>query len=331
MSRLTENNIILIVRKTRLDELVNRFNTEMQARFYLEHLGADFAGYQQEDRIYKQAVQLTQKTLASFGRVQILDRQFLPSFVFGKTDTIVVIGQDGLVANVLKYLDQQPVIGVNPDPERLEGVLLPFCVTDLAQLIPQVFQQKHTIDKITIAQAKLTNGYSLYAVNDFFIGTKSHISARYRLQIGECSETQSSSGVIVSTGLGSTGWLKSILAGAIGISSAFCADHETITQQTYDSRTGKTVNTTRALSETQMPWDADYLYFSVREPWPSKSSAANITFGKITRKQPLQIHSQMPENGVIFSDGIENDFVEFQAGTTATITLADKQGHLVIK
>jgi hypothetical protein len=69
----------------------------------------------------------------------------------------------------------------------------------------------------------------------------------------------------------------------------------------------------------------------VREPWPSKNSAASITFGKITRDQPLQIHSQMPENGVIFSDGIEQDFVEFQAGTMATITLADKQGHLVVK
>lgn len=312
MSSLTENKIILIVRKTRLDELINRFNTQMQARFYLEHLGADFSSYQQEDRIYKQAVQLTQKILNSFGRVQTLDRQFLPNFVFGKTDIVVVIGQDGLVANVLKYLDQQPVIGVNPDPERLEGVLLPFYVTDLQQLIPKIFSQNHLIHKISIAQAQLTNGHTLYGVNDFFIGSKTHVSARYRLQIGKRSETQSSSGVIVSTGLGSTGWLKSILTGAQGITASF---------------SGQVVN----VPEQIMPWDADYLYFSVREPWPSKSSAAEITFGKITRGQPLQIHSQMPENGVIFSDGIEQDFIEFQAGTMATISLADKQGHLVIK
>jgi hypothetical protein len=85
------------------------------------------------------------------------------------------------------------------------------------------------------------------------------------------------------------------------------------------------------IPEQMMAWDADYLYFSVREPWPSKNSAAELTFGKITRDQPLHIHSQMPENGVIFSDGIEQDFVEFQAGTMATIGLADKQGHLVVK
>jgi NAD kinase len=131
MSGLTENKIILIVRKTRLDELINRFNTQAQARFYLEHLGADFSSYQIEDATYKQAVQLTQKILSVFGRVQTLDRQFLPNFVFGKHDLVVVIGQDGLVANVLKYLENQPVVGVNPDPEHLEGVLLPFLVPDL--------------------------------------------------------------------------------------------------------------------------------------------------------------------------------------------------------
>lgn len=325
---LTENKIILIVRKTRLDELINRFNTLSQARFYLEHLGADFSSYQQEDAVYKQAVQVAQKILAHFGRVQMVDRQFLPNFVFGDNDIVVVIGQDGLVANVLKYLDQQPVVGVNPDPENLEGVLLPFYVTDLQALIPRVFSQNHAIDKISIAKAQLTTGHVLYGVNDFFIGAKSHVSARYQLQIGDQRETQSSSGVIVSTGLGSTGWLKSIVAGAMGISSAFYAANE-VQVKSSDKLTGRSIKTAKTLPDTQMAWDAEYLYFSVREPWPSKSSSAEITFGKITREQPLQIYSQMPDNGVIFSDGIEQDFVEFQAGTMATITLADKQGHLV--
>jgi hypothetical protein len=76
-------------------------------------------------------------------------------------------------------------------------------------------------------------------------------------------------------------------------------------------------------------WDADYLYFSVREPWPSKQSSADTTFGRITRKKPLKLISQMPENGVIFSDGIENDFIEFNSGTLALITVAEKKGHLV--
>jgi len=321
MNRATENKIILITRQTRLDELIARFNTESQARFYLESLGADFAIYQQEDRCYKHALIETQKILSYLGRVQRVDRSFLANFMFANSDTVVVLGQDGLVANVLKYLDQQPVIGVNPDPEHLEGVLLPFYVNDLDRIIPALFKQDCEIKSITMAKAQLTTGHVLYSVNDFFIGAKTHTSARYQLEIGDNKEQQSSSGIIVSTGLGSTGWLKSILTGAKGISASMTAK-KTTKQPTQIS------SSPDFLMDT--PWDADYLYFSVREPWPSKNTSAEMTFGKITSTQPLQIYSQMPDNGVIFSDGIEKDFIEFQAGTMATISIANKQGHIVL-
>ena len=81
--------------------------------------------------------------------------------------------------------------------------------------------------------------------------------------------------------------------------------------------------------EYKINWDADYLYFSVREPWPSTISSAEITFGKVTEKAPLILVSQMPENGVIFSDGIEADFLKFNAGTEAKISIARKKGHLI--
>ena len=43
MDRLTENKLVLITRRTRLDDLISRFNTIDQAKFYVEHLGADFS------------------------------------------------------------------------------------------------------------------------------------------------------------------------------------------------------------------------------------------------------------------------------------------------
>ena len=326
MKRATENKIVLITRKTRLDDLIARFNTESQTQFYLEHLGADFSVYLQEDRRYKHAVEETKRLLSELGRVQMLDRSFLANFVFAKNDTIVVLGQDGLVANVLKYLDGQPVVAVNPDPENLEGVLLPFCIDDLTRVIPSVFKQQSLIHRITMAKATLTTGHQLYSVNDFFIGAKTHTSARYTLEIGHRTEQQSSSGIIVSTGLGSTGWFKSVIAGATGISSSI----NNILHPKASRKKNNRQEPECSESSIDIPWDANYLYFSVREPWPSKTSSANITFGKITAEQPLQIYSQMPENGVIFSDGIEKDFVEFQAGTMATISIADKQGHIVL-
>lgn len=311
MDRLTEQKIILIVRRTRLDELVARFNTEAQARFYIEHLGADFSDYKREDEQYKASVGEAQQVLARLGRLQTVDRAYIPNFIFGQADTIVVLGQDGLVANTLKYLNHQPVVGVNPDPARWDGVLLPFVVGDLSKVVPEALASRRPISHVTMARAELDNGQDLYAVNDFFIGAKSHISARYTIQAGRRCEQHSSSGIIVSTGLGSTGWFKSLMAGAAAIASAV---------------SGRDL---RVQVSENFAWDADYLYFTVREPFPSKTSQASLVIGRITRDQPLVLVSQMAEAGVIFSDGIESDFLEFNAGTHAIIAPAEKKGHLV--
>lgn len=311
IERRTENKIVLIVRKTRIDDLIARFNTQDQARFYVEHLGADFSDYQSEDLTYKSAVRDAENILSHHGRVQVVDRAFVPNFIFGPKDTVVALGQDGLVANVLKYLDGQLLVGVNPDPSRWEGVLLPFTLADLDLVIPEVFAEKRPVSEVRKVQAKLNTGETLFGVNDLFIGPRTHTSARYSIRIGDRTENHSSSGIIVSTGLGSTGWFRSICAGAVGVASALTGDSLQMNEQ-------KT-----------FPWDADYLYFSVREPWPSKTSAAEITFGKVTSGTPLILVSQMPENGVIFSDGIESDFLQFNSGTEAIISVAEKKGHLV--
>lgn len=314
MDRITENKIILIVRRTRLDELIARFNTADQARFYIEHLGADFSDYVAEDRIYKKAVQEAERILTKLGRLQIVDRTFVPNFLFGEKDTVVVLGQDGLVANVLKYLTTQVVIGVNPDPIRWEGILLPFKVENLYKIVPEVFGHKRTVKEVTMAKVTLNTGEVLYGVNDLFIGPKTHTSARYSIRFGDRIESHSSSGIIVSTGLGATGWFRGIITGATRISASLTSKTGAIALQDYD----------------HFSWNSDYLFFMVREPWPSKTSSADIIFGKITPNTPLNLVSQMPENGVIFSDGIEADFIKFDSGACAAVSIAEKKGRLAI-
>ncbi|MEN6621664.1 MAG: sugar kinase [Smithella sp.] len=311
MKRMTENKIILIVAKTRLEELTVRFNTISQAKFYIEHLGADFSDYENEHHTYQLARRETERQLNALGRLQVLGRDFLPNFIFGKEETVVVLGRDGLVANSLKYLDAQPVVGINPDPERWEGTLLPFNVKDTASIIVDLFEKRRSCREITMAQVTLNNGQKLYGVNDLFIGPKTHTSLRYQIKLGEKEEHQSSSGIIVSTGLGSTGWLRSILAGANGICASL----------------GKPLDVKKI---NNFNWDSDYLLFTVREPWPSKILQGNLVFGKITGDNPLKLISQMPERGVIFSDGIEHDFLEFNSGAQATVSVAGKKGRLVV-
>lgn len=310
--RASENKIVLVKRKTRLEDLIARYNTIDQAKFYIEHLGADFSDYTLEDEIYKSAITSAYRQMEQLGRVQVVDREHISNYIFGKYDIVVAVGQDGLVANTLKYLSTQLLIGVNPDPKRWDGVLLPFLVNEITSVLSDVFKGKRRSRKVTLAKAVLNDEQVLYAVNDLFIGRKTHVSARYLIELGGKSEQQSSSGIIVSTGLGSTGWFKSIAAGAFGIVQGLSSTSGIHNQQ------------------NNFDWDSQYLYYSVREPFPSKTSGTDLVFGKINRNRPLKIISQMPENGVIFSDGIEDDYLQFNSGVEATITIAEKTGHLVV-
>lgn len=311
MKRLTENKIVLVRRKTRLEELIARHGTAEQARFYVEHLGGDFSDYLDEHTRYQKALRQLEEILPTLGRLQTLSREYVPNYIFGKSDTVVAVGQDDLVANTLKYLNGQPLVGVNPDPKRWDGVLLPFTVQDMAALLPEVFSGKRPLKEVSMAKAALNDGQVLYGVNDLFIGQRTHVSSRYHIRCGTVGENQSSSGIIVSTGLGASGWLKSIVAGAKGVMATLDGGYQ-------------------PPKAFQLPaWNSDYLQFTVREPFPSLSSAASVVFGRICAKQPLYITSHMPENGVIFSDGIESDFLEFHSGVEATIAIAEKKGYLV--
>lgn len=312
MARAMDPKFILVTRETRLDVLVARYNSIGQARFYVEHLGADFDDYVAEDRQYKAAVQHTLAAVGDTGRVQVLQRRYLPNFIFAPEDVVVVLGQDGLVANTLKYLDGQPVIGVNPDPARWDGVLLPFSVADAGGVAREVADGGRTTADIAMARAALDDGRELLAVNDLFIGMQSHVSARYEIIVGDMAETQSSSGIIVSTGLGSTGWMKSIFAGLTGMTRAL----------------GGQSPETKAFDG--FAWNADHLVFAVREPFPSRTTGSDLVWGRVSADAPLRIRSAMADRGVIFSDGIESDFLEFTSGMTATIQPADRRGRLVV-
>ncbi|WP_053376309.1 sugar kinase [Paenibacillus sp. FJAT-27812] len=313
---MLSHKIILIKRRTRLEELAVRYNTVQQAQFYIERLGADFGDYIAEDERYRKAVAHAAAELSVMGRVQIVEREHVPNFIFGKQDVVVVIGQDGLVANTLKYLREQPLIGVNPDPMRWDGVLLPFAVNDLKLIVPDVLNQRRQIKEVTLAKVELNDGQLLYGVNDLFVGQKTHVSARYSLMQDNRIEQQSSSGIIVSTGLGSTGWFKSVLAGAAGIVSSVTNQQITLAPNMLD--------------RNDFACHSPYLYFSVREPFASKITGAELVFGQIDEASPLRITSQMPENGVIFSDGMESDYLSFNSGVEATISPAESKGQLII-
>jgi NAD kinase len=311
VSAPSDRKIVLVTRRTRLDELVAKYHSVAQARFYLEHLGADFNDYQAEHESYAKALRQVMSALEAHGRYQVIERGFLPNFIFAADDVVLALGQDGLVANTLKYLDGQPMVGINPDLHRWDGILLPFEPRDVPLLLPEVLLDQRDCKHVAMAEARLSDGQSLLAVNDLFIGPKSHTSARYVIELGKRSETQSSSGLIVSTGLGSTAWMKSVVTGSLAIAAQLSP---AAGQASYEA----------------MPWDAPFLRFAVREPFPSRSSQSTLVFGRVDATHKLKLRSLMPENGVIFSDGIEADFVSFNSGAVAEIALARQSGRIVV-
>ena len=129
MDRLTENKIILVVADA-ADDLVARFNTEAQARFYVEHLGADFMTMPAS----------TRATGSGGGRTGQLSPgprccsgPFCPTLLWrGRYCGRVGAGRS--VANVLST-DRQPVVGPFR-PRALDGVLLPFRLDDLPRIVP---------------------------------------------------------------------------------------------------------------------------------------------------------------------------------------------------
>lgn len=297
-------NAVIITNKTRLESLIERFNTRAQAKFYIEHNNGDFSEYEKEHKIFKESLSCVIELLSQKFKCKVINRTYLPNYIFTEKDLPVVLGQDGLVANAAKYVNGIPILAINPDISRYDGILLPFTTNNFQYQINRIVNGNINCQEITMAKATLNDGQTLLAFNDFFIGPSSHISARYNICVNNIRENQSSSGIIVSTGAGSTGWISSICNMVNGFSG------------------------TRP--KLKMDWDDDFLFFVVREPFISRHSEAGIIHGKIDDIHPLIIESHMPQNGVIFSDGIENDFLNFNSGTIVKIGLAEKKARLII-
>lgn len=302
--------LVLVTRRTRLEGLIERFNTRGQAKFYLQQAGLDFAEYEREHDVYARSLELTRGLLEKSGlKVQVLDRAVVPTYLFSRSDLVVALGQDGLVANTAKYIGAQPLIGVNPDPERFDGVLLPFRVDQLSAAVEATLSTRAEVKEVTLAEVTLSDGQRLLAFNDLYLGARTHVSSQYRLRVGKGDWVRhSSSGVIVSTGAGSTGWLSSVCAMASQVSSALG---------------GKPVKPVR------LEWGDPSLFYVVREPFVSKQSSAERSVGVVSAETPLQLESLMPSGGVIFSDGMEDDALHFTSGLVARVGPAAQRARLV--
>lgn len=304
-------NGIVVVNKTRLESLIERFNTKAQAKFYIEHSGGDFSDYEFEHETFHRSLEKVVYTVQHELKVKVIERKFVPNFLFSEKDMVIVVGQDGLLANTAKYVNGLPILGVNPDVKRYDGILLPFHINNFESGILDLMNDKANFSEVTLAEARTNDGQKLLAFNDLFIGPASHTSARYKITFSGKSEQQSSSGVIVATGAGSTGWLSSIMNMTNGVSHTFGNLHQ------------------ESKISLSLPWDTNRLAFVVREPFQSNHSNISLSAGLIGSGEKIVLESFMPSNGVVFSDGVEADFIHFNSGIKVEIGIAAQKARLV--
>ncbi|MEV7663436.1 hypothetical protein [Paenarthrobacter sp. NPDC089316] len=295
--------IVIVHRRTELQELLDRHATRGQAEFFLRTRGRSIQDVQDRHDRLIQALATIRAAVPSDWRQAEVERADLSRFLLTDDDIIAVVGQDGLVANVAKYLRGQPVIGIDPEPGANPGVLVRHTPADAAALLAAGDAGRLHCQDLTTVTATLDDGQQLSALNEVFVGHASHQSARYALtapsftQAGGQTERQSSSGLIVSTGTGATGWCASIAL----------------------ERGGRSL---------PAPADARLAWF-VREAWPSPVTGASLTEGVLEAGEVLRI-TVASDQLVVFGDGMEDDRLTASWGQEITVQLGQRPLRLVV-
>jgi hypothetical protein len=289
MSTVTPR-VVVVTRPTELEAVLERYGTREQARFLIEHSGMSLRDLEARHARRDEALAILSAAVPLRWRRTRIDRADLSRFVFGPEDVVVVVGQDGLVANVSKYLTGQPVLGVNSDRDRYDGVLVRHTPEAAADLLSAAAAGRCRVDTRTMVEARTDDGQRLLALNEIFVGHRTHQSARYRIRWNGADEPQSSSGVIVASGTGATGWARSIA---------------------------------RRIPNASLPSPTDReLAFFVREPFPSRTTGTTIEHGLVPDGKALAIVSEMNERGAAFGDGIEDDCIELPFGRGVEVGVA---------
>ncbi|MDQ1025524.1 hypothetical protein QF035_003106 [Streptomyces umbrinus] len=290
--------VVVVHRTTEYAELVAHHGTHGQAAFFLSSRGRDIAEIAERHHRTRRALTDVTSAIPLTWRQALVERRDLDRFLFAPEDVVVVVGQDGLVANVAKYLAGQPVLGIDADPGRNPGVLVRHRPADAPTLLPAALTS--AVEELTMVEAVADDTQRLVALNEIYLGAVGHQTARYRLGLegdGGVVEAQASSGVLVGTGTGATGWIRSV----------------------WQER-GSSLPLPRPTE--------DGLVWFVREAWPSPATGTSRVAGRLSASSRLSLTVES-ERLIAFGDGMEGDAVELTWGQTVRVGVCGERLRLV--
>ncbi|MEU5919720.1 hypothetical protein [Streptomyces sp. NPDC047141] len=291
---------VLVHRTTEYEELLARHGTHGQAAFFLSARGRSVDAVRERHERTRRALAEVAGAVPLTWRQTRVERADLDRFLFGPEDVVVVVGQDGLVANAAKYLTGQPVIGIDADPGRNAGVLVRHRPDRARRLLPYAAGAGAAADELTMVEAVTDDAQRLLALNEIYVGPPGHQTARYTLGFDGTDvppEPQASSGVLVGTGTGATGWLRSL----------------------WEQRSSALA--LPAPSDERLAW-------FVREAWPSPTTGTTRVEGLLEAGGGLRLTVES-DRLVAFGDGVESDALELTWGQTIRLTPATTRLRLI--
>lgn len=210
-------------------------------------------------------------------------------------DLIIVLGGDNSFTYVSHFTHSTPILGINSDPERSSGCLTRFAVKedqDVYDLAEALDFGSFNIESWTRLEATLDGEKLTPATSEYFLGERLRKDMSRHILVYRGQEIeQKCSGLIVSTGSGSTGWYRSAVKDNIPCmwlpSTKTCAF---VTTEPYNPDNTKTLPHSGWIEEGEeikvysLNDDGHISIDAWEEPPFNRGSEARIYFG-----EPLQV------------------------------------------
>lgn len=212
---------------------------------------------------------------------------------FNDRDLIIAVGGDGTILNTAHFmLGETPLLTVKSEPKSIGGLCV-INYTEFEEAVRNILAGKFKTEKWARIEGKIGNRTD-FALNEILIGPKYRSgAARYEINFNGKKEAQLSSGIIISTGSGSSAWYRHI-----------------------------------AGNEGAFPRDADELKFIATEY--NTENGYKLANGIFKPGDILKIKSLMSINGAVSFDGDSNKrMYKFLTGNEIEISIAKKPLHVI--
>lgn len=215
--------------------------------------------------------------------------------VFENKDLIVSLGGDGTTLRTSHYIkDDTPLLPLRTG--RSIGVLCSGEADKAGSIIERLLEDDFSIEERMRVAAEF-RGRKEYALNEVMVGNKYPRPSYYKLLFKGKEEEQGSSGVVVSSGSGSTGWYGNVW--------------ETSNLKSF-------------------PRDSKKLRYIVREPMRVEEEGLELLHGEIEEGEEFKIESLMDFNGVICFDSALKFMYDFPLGDTVKLSVSDEPLRVII-